>query len=52
MTTVDEKMVKKTKEQFTQEDFVRFSKNCKSMHILYYGLDADECYRICACESA
>ena len=32
MTTVDGKMVKKTEEQYTQEDFARLSKNCKAMH--------------------
>ena len=39
MTTVDGKMVKKTKEQYTQEDFARLLNNCKAMHILYCGLD-------------
>jgi len=52
MTTVDGKIVKKTEEQYTQEDFVRLSKNCKAMHILYCGLDATEYNCICACESA
>jgi len=51
-TTVDWKTVKKTEEQYTQEDFARLSKNCKAMHILYYGLDANEYNHICACESA
>jgi len=34
MTTVDGKTVKKTEEQYTQEDFTRVSKNCKAMHTL------------------
>ena len=42
MTTLDGKVVKKTEEQYTQEDFVKLSKNCKPMHILYYGLDFNE----------
>jgi len=52
MTTVDGKVVKKTEEQYTQEDFARLSKNYKPMHILYCVLDANEYNRICACESA
>jgi len=51
-TTVDWKVVKKTEEQYTQEDYARLSKNYKAMHILYCGLDANEYNRICACESA
>ena len=42
MTTVDGKTVKKAEEQYTQENFARLSKNCKVMHILYCGLDANE----------
>jgi len=52
MTIVDGKMVKKTEEQYTQEDCARLSKNCQAMHILYCCLDANECNHICACESA
>jgi len=52
VTTVDGKTVKKTEEQYTQEDFARLSRNCKAMHILYSGLDVNEYNRICACESA
>jgi len=52
MTIVDGKTVKKAEEQYTQEDFARLSKNCKVMHILYCGLDANEYNCICACESA
>ena len=48
--TIDGKTVTKTEEQYTQEDFARLSKNCKAMHILYCGLDANEYNRICACE--
>ena len=51
MTTLDGKMVNKTEEQHAQEDFARLSKNCKAMHILYCGLDANEYNHICACES-
>jgi len=51
MIRVDEKTVKKTKEQYTQEDFTRVSKNCHAMHILYCGLDSNEYNRICTCES-
>jgi len=51
-TTIDGKTVMKTKDQYAQEDFARLSKNYKAMHILYCGLDANECNRICACESA
>ena len=51
-TTVDGKTVTKTEDQYTQEDFAKLSKNCKAMHILYCGLDANEYNRICACESA
>ena len=50
MTTIDGKVVKKTEEQYTQEDYARLSKNCKVMHILYCDLDANEYNRICACE--
>ena len=39
--TIDGKTVAKSEEQYTQEDFVRLSKNCKAMHILYCGLDAN-----------
>ena len=52
MTTVDGKVVKKTEDQYTQKDFAKFSKNCKVMHILYCGLDANEYNLICACEPA
>ena len=52
MTTIDGTTVKKTEEQYTQEDFTRLLKNYKAMHILYCGLDANEYNRICACESA
>ena len=52
MTTIDRKLVEKTKDQYTQEDFGKHSKNYKAMHILYYGLNADEYNRICACETA
>jgi len=52
MTKVDGKTVKKTEEQYTQEDFARLSKNCKAVYILYCGLDANEYNRIYACESA
>jgi len=51
MTTVDEKLAKKNEDQYTQEDFAKLLKNCKAMHILYCGLDANEYNRICACES-
>jgi len=51
MTTVDTKIVKKTEEQYTEEDFDRLSKNCETMHILYRSLDANECNRICPCKS-
>jgi len=34
MTTVDGKTLKKTEEQYTQEDFARLLKSCKAMHIL------------------
>ena len=47
-TTIDGKVVKKTEDQYTQEDFAKLSKNCKAMHILYYGLDAKEHNCICA----
>jgi len=52
MTTVDGKTIKKTEDQYTQEDFTRLSKNYKAMHILYYRLHANEYNRICACELA
>jgi len=52
MTTVNEKLVKKTEDQYTQEDFVKLLKNCKDIHIPYYGLDTNEYNRICACETA
>jgi len=52
MTTVDGKIVKKNEEQYTQADFKRLLKNCKGMHILYCGLDANEHNRIGACELA
>jgi len=42
MTSIDGKVVKKTEEQYTQEDYARLSKNFKAMHILYYDLDANE----------
>jgi len=51
MTIIDGKVVKKTEEQYTQEDYARHSKNYKAMHILYCGLDANEYNHICACES-
>jgi len=50
--TIDGKTIAKTEDQYTQEDVARLSKNCKAMHILYCGLDANEYDRICACESA
>ena len=37
MRTIDEKTVKKTEEQYTQEDFIRLSKNCKAMHANQYN---------------
>jgi len=49
MTTIDGKMIKKTEEQYIQEDFARLSKNYKAMLIFYCGLDANEYNRICAC---
>ena len=49
---IDGKTVKKTEEQYTQEDFAKLSKNYKAMHILYCGLDANEYNRICVCELA
>jgi len=52
MTIVDGKSVKKKEDQYTQEDFAKLSKNCKALHILYCGLDANEYNRICACGSA
>jgi len=52
MTTVDGKSIKKNEDQYTQEDFAKPSKNCKAIHILYCGLDANEYNRISACESA
>ena len=52
MTTIEGKSVKKNEDQYTQDDFARLSKNCKAMHILYCGLDANEYNRISACESA
>ena len=52
MTTIDGKIVKKTEEQYTQQNFSRLSKNCKAMHILYCSLDANEYNHICACELA
>ena len=42
MKPIDAKVVKKTEEQYTQEDYSRLSKNYKAMHILYCGLDANE----------
>ena len=51
MTTIDGKLVGKTKDQCTKEDFAKLSKNCKAMHILYYGLYANEYNYIYACES-
>jgi len=39
MTIVDGNVVKKTKDQYTQEDFVKLSKKCKAMHILYCDLN-------------
>ena len=42
MTTIDGKVVKKTEDQYTQEDFARLSENCKAKHILYCGLHANE----------
>ena len=48
--TINQKLVKKTKDQYTHEDFVRRSKNYKAIHILYYGIDATEYNCICACE--
>jgi len=51
-TTVDGKLIKKTEDQYTQEDFARLSKNYKAMHILYSGLYANEYNHICACETA
>jgi len=50
--TIVGKTTAKTEDQYSQEDFARLSKNCKAMHILYCGLDANEYNRICACESA
>jgi len=52
MTTTDGKVVKNTEEQYTQEENTRLSKNCKTVHILYCGLDANEYNHFCACESA
>jgi len=42
MTTIDRKLVEKTEDQYTQEDFKKLQKNYKFMHILYCGLDANE----------
>jgi len=52
MTTTDGKVVRNTEEQYTQEENTRLSKNCKTVHILYCGLDANEYNHFCACESA
>jgi len=52
ITTIDGKVVKKTKYQYPQEDFVKLSKTYKGMHILYCGLDGNEYNHICACELA
>jgi len=46
-TTIGGKGVKKTEDQYTQEDIEKLSKNCKAMHILYCGLDAKEYNCIC-----
>ena len=51
-TTVNRRLVQKTKDQCTQEDFVGLSKNCKVVHILYCELDANEYNHICACGTA
>jgi len=51
MTTINGNLVKKTEDTYTQEDFEKRSKNCKVMHILYCGLDANEYNRIYAFES-
>ena len=51
-TNVDGNLVEKTEDQYTREAFARLSKNCKAMHILYCGLDANEYNHICACEIA
>jgi len=52
ITMVSGGTVTKTEDQYTQGDFTRLSQNCKAMHILYCGLDANEYNRICACELA
>jgi len=49
-TTVDGKLVKKIKDQYTWEDFARLAKNCKAVHILYYRIGAYEYNHIYACE--
>jgi len=50
ITAIDWKSVVKTEYQYTQKDFARLSKNYKAMHILYYGLDANE-YNRSVCET-
>ena len=51
-TTINGKLVKKTKDQYTQVDFVKLLKICKAMHILYCGLNASEYNCIYTCEIA
>ena len=51
MTTIDGKSQSKTKEQYTQEDFVKLFKNFKAMNILYCGPDANEYNSICSYET-
>jgi len=51
-TILDGKLVEKTEDQYTREDYARLSKNSKAVHILYCGLDANESNRIYACETA
>jgi len=51
MPTADGKLVKKTKDQYNQGDFIKLSKNCRAMHVLYCGLDANKYNRICTCET-
>ena len=52
ITTIDGKLVEKADGQYTRADFAKLSKNCKAMHILYCGLDANKYNRNYAYESA
>ena len=52
MTTVEGKAMEKTKDQYTNSYFMKFSKKLQAMNILHCGLDPKTYNRICSFEAA